>query len=378
MSTGPKPLSPAARLAIPLLVVLVASALVSGISGGLIRAGWALPAFDGFRWVAPAVISHAALMIGGFLGTVISIERAVAVRLRLAFAAPITAGLASVCILAGAPLAGHVLLLVASLVFIVVNVIIVQRQQAAHTVLLLLSAAAWAVGNVLALIDAADLVALPWWFGFLVLTIAAERLEMTRLMRRPRIVNLAFHACVVLLMLGAALSVVDARSGGVLYGVALVLFSVWLLRYDIARRTVHTEGLSRFMAVCLLAGHTWLLVAGLAWAATALGLPLRDTALHAIGLGFVISMVMGHAPVILPAVARVRLLYGWPFYLPLVTLHLTLIVRLAGGLVDDRWRSFGAAGNAVAIAWFALTVIGSIFAARRQAQQRLARTRARA
>ena len=60
MSTGPKPLSPAARLAIPLLVVLVASALVSGISGGLIRAGWALPAFDGFRWVAPAVISHAA------------------------------------------------------------------------------------------------------------------------------------------------------------------------------------------------------------------------------------------------------------------------------------------------------------------------------
>lgn len=373
MSTGPKPLSPAARLAIPLLVVMVASALVSGISGGLLRAGLELTAFEGFRWVAPAVISHVALMIGGFLGTVISIERAVAVRLRFAFAAPIAAGLASLCILGGAALAGHVLLLVASLVFIVVNVIIVQRQQAAHTLLLLLSAGAWAVGNVLALVEPSDLEALPWWFGFLVLTIAAERLEMTRLMRRPRIVDLAFHACVLLLVLGAALSIVSERWGGVLYGAALSLFALWLLRYDIARRTVHTEGLSRFMAVCLLAGHTWLLVAGFAWAATALGWPLRDTALHAIGLGFVISMVMGHAPVILPAVARVRLLYGWPFYLPLLALHLTLIVRLAGGLVDHEWRALGAAGNAVAIAWFALTVIGSIFAARRQARRRLAR-----
>ncbi|MCZ2291592.1 MAG: hypothetical protein LC125_06555, partial [Burkholderiales bacterium] len=113
-----------------------------------------------------------------------------------------------------------------------------------------------------------------------------------------------------------------------------------------------------------------------AWAGTALGWPLRDTALHAMGLGFVISMVMGHAPVILPAVAHVRLLYGWPFYLPLITLHLTLLMRLAGGLVDNEWRALGAAGNAVAIAWFALTVIGSIFAARRQAQRRLARARA--
>ncbi|MCZ2290403.1 MAG: hypothetical protein LC125_00485, partial [Burkholderiales bacterium] len=281
MSTGPKPLSLAARLAIPLLVVLVASALVSGISGGLIRAGLELKAFDGYRWVAPAVISHAALMIGGFLGTVISIERAVAVRLRFAFAAPITAGLGAVCILAGAPLAGHILLLVSSLVFTVVNVIIVKRQWAEHTVLLLLSAVAWAGGNVLALVDANDLTAIPWWFGFLVLTIAAERLEMTRLMKRPRIVNLAFHACVVLLMAGAAVSVFSELVGGVVYGVALVLFAIWLLRYDIARRTVHTQGLSRFMAVCLLAGHTWLLVAGLAWAGTALGWPLRDTALHA-------------------------------------------------------------------------------------------------
>lgn len=365
MSTAAKAPSTAARVAVPLLVLLVASALISGISGGLVRAGLELAALHGQRWLAPAIVAHAALMIGGFLGTVISIERAVAVRLRWAFATPLASGAATIALLAGAAPLAHALLLLAALVFIAVNVVIVQRQRAAHTVLLLVSAVAWAVGNVLAVVDASDLAALPWWFGFLVLTIAAERLEMTRLMRRSNRVNLAFHACVVLLLLAATLGIFAPVAGGVLYGVALVLLALWLLRYDIARRTIHAEGLSRFMAVCLLSGHTWLLVAGAAWTATSLDWPTRDIALHALGLGFVISMVMGHAPVILPAVARVRLRYGWPFYLPLLVLHATLVLRLAGGLVDPAWRSIGAAGNAVAIAWFALTVVGSIFAARR-------------
>jgi hypothetical protein len=119
------------------------------------------------------------------------------------------------------------------------------------------------------------------------------------------------------------------------------------------------------MAICLLGGYAWLLLAGIAWMALAQGLPVRDVALHALGLGFVLSMVMGHAPVILPAVARVKLRFGWPFYLPLALLHLTLAVRLAGGLAGDGWRSAGALGNALALVAFAATVLGAIAAARR-------------
>jgi hypothetical protein len=43
---------------------------------------------------------------------------------------------------------------------------------------------------------------------------------------------------------------------------------------------MRAAGLSRYMAVCLLLGYAWLAIAGLAWMATAAGLPLRDTALH--------------------------------------------------------------------------------------------------
>ena len=126
------------------------------------------------------------------------------------------------------------------------------------------------------------------------------------------------------------------------------------------------QGLSRYMAVCLLSGYAWLAVAGAAWAATALGLPWRDAALHALGLGFIFSMIMGHAPVILPAIARVKLQFGFFFYVPLAALHLSLALRLAWGALDPSQRAAGASYNAVAIALFAATVVGAAVAWRLQ------------
>ncbi len=69
----------------------------------------------------------------------------------------------------------------------------------------------------------------------------------------------------------------------------------------------------------MLAGYAWLGLAGLALVAqppseTAFG---YDIALHAVLVGFVMSMVFGHAPIILPAVARVRIPYGPLLYGPL-------------------------------------------------------------
>ncbi len=60
------------------------------------------------------------------------------------------------------------------------------------------------------------------------------------------------------------------------------------------------------------AGHAW-----------------RDAALHAVFLGFVFSMVIGHASIIFPAVMRVKIPYHPVFYLPLVALHLSVLAREA-------------------------------------------------
>jgi hypothetical protein len=345
-----------------LWLALVALSLLTGIAGGLLRAGVPLPGTQSALWPGQAMLVHAALMVGGFLGTVIGIERAVAVKLRSAWVAPLASGLGGAVLLLGFGAAGAWLLVLASAAFIAVNIEVVVRQRAAHTALLLAGALAWFAGNLAFAVGVGTMSTLPWWFAFLVLTIAAERLEMTRLMRHRPGAQFSLFAVLAALALGAALSAFDPVAGGVLYGFALLALAAWLAVFDIARRTVHAHGLSRYMAVCLLGGYVWLAVAGAAWAATALGLPLRDTALHALGLGFVVSMMLGHAPVIPPAVARVKLLFGNFFYVPLAALHLSLLLRLALGWNDPALRALGASFNAMAIALFAATVAGAALA----------------
>jgi hypothetical protein len=78
------------------------------------------------------------------------------------------------------------------------------------------------------------------------------------------------------------------------------------------------------------------------------------------------SMVMGHAPVILPAVARVKVLYGPWFYAPLVMMHGALLLRCAGAWARPELRAVGALINAMAIALFVLTMLGSAWAWRRR------------
>ena len=345
----------------PVLLVLVALCLASGISGGLVRAG--VPVQDTAQaWLGRAALDHAALMICGFLGTVIGIERAVAVKLRTAFIAPVAAGLGGACLLLGQQTPGAWLEVVAAAVFTAVNVVVVGRQRAPHTVLLLVAAVCWLAGTVLFAAGIGSGAVLPWWFAFLVLTIAAERLEMTRLMPRRPVAQRWLYGVIAAMLAGAAWSGVSLPVGGLVYGAALLALAIWLGAFDIARRTLFAPGLSRYMALCLLMGYGWLAVGGTAWAATALGLPVRDVALHALGLGFIFSMIMGHAPVILPAVAGVKLRFGWYFYLPLAALHLSVAVRLGFGLVDLQARAAGALFNAAAIVLFAATVIGSAVA----------------
>jgi hypothetical protein len=362
MARARRPLHPGAIAARIGFLVLVATMLVAAVAGGLLRVGVVLPAWSTAAWLPYAGLSHAALMICAFLGTVIAIERAVAVKLAAAFVAPLAAGLGGLCLLVDRPRAGAWLLVLAALVFSWVTAVVVRRQPLPHTRLLLAAAGAWLVGSLLFAAGQGSFAVLPWWFAFLVMTIAAERLEMARLMRQRREAPWLLLAILCAMVAGASWSWLAPRAGGVVYGASLLLLAWWLLTYDIARRTVFADGLSRYMAVCLLGGYVWLAIGGAAWIATACGLPWRDTALHAIGLGFIFSMMMGHAPVILPAVARVKLQFGWPFYVPLAALHLSLLTRLGWGAFDPAQRATGAALNAASIALFAATMLGAALA----------------
>jgi hypothetical protein len=84
----------------------------------------------------------------------------------------------------------------------------------------------------------------------------------------------------------------------------------------------------------------------------------RDAALHAIGLGFVFAMVFGHAPIIFPAVTRIKIPYHPALYLPLTLLHLTLALRVFGGLNSNfALRQQAALLNGLVLVVFIATLV---------------------
>lgn len=351
---------PVSRIALRLVFALVVGmGLLAGIAGGLLRVGIAWGDERATAVLQRAAVDHAFLMVCAFMGTVIGIERAIALRRGWAFLAPACTAAGGAALLCGARPAALWLAVAGSVVFVGVNGAVVARQRADHTVLLLVAAVAWVMANLAHALALQTGAAVPLWLSLLVLTIAAERLEMARLMRRRPGATAWLYGIVAVLLAGAVASGFRPTAGGVAYGGGLLALACWLAVFDIARRTVRAQGLSRYMAVCLLSGYGWLAVAGAAWIAMALGQGFRDAALHALALGFVFSMVMGHAPVILPAVARVKLAYGWAFYLPLLALHLTLVWRLGAGHFNGQAQALGALGNAVAIALFVATVLAA-------------------
>lgn len=323
---------PRARL--PLLVLGFAS-LAFGIAGGLVRLGAAIPAPAG------AIALHGALMVSGFLGTVIGLERAVALGKRWAYGAPLAGGVGGLCLVFGLADSGFALLAFAAALLVASSAAVFARQRSLEMATLLGGAIAWLAGNVLLLLGEP---AVPWWIAFFALTIGGERLELSRYLKRPPIVRFYFLALAVLLLVAP----VTPR----FMGAVLVLLASWLFAFDLARVTVRQQGLPRYIAVCLLSGYAWLaLGGGLLAAAYA-----YDAALHAIFVGFVFSMVFGHAPVILPALLRVPLPYRSVLYAPLIVLHASLAARVLGGLTESAGLLLsGAWGNAAAIALFVVS-----------------------
>lgn len=337
--------------------------LILGLDAALLLLGlWAPLSF------AEVAELHAPLMVFGFVGTLIVLERAVAARRGWGFAAPALLGLGSLMLLSPLPDAvGKSMIALGFVALLGVYIVIWRRSPAAAIDIQILGAVSGLAATILWLAGASIAALVPGMAVFLILTIAGERLELAR-------ISPVVDARAERLGLGAALLLVatasiaplwpepgDPLPGYALLGAALALLVVWLFRYDVATRLVNTTGLPRYMAACLLAGYVWLLVPAGIWlvAGEVSDGPAYDATLHAIFLGFVMSMIMAHAPVILPAVLRKPLPYRPFLYLPVALLHGSLAVRLLGG---DAWGSidalrWGGALNVIAVLLFAVLAV---------------------
>jgi hypothetical protein len=343
--------------------------------GGLLRIGWSWPGIgDG------AVSYHGALMIGGFLGTLISLERSVALGRAWTYAAPLASALGGLCLLFGLPIqVGQSLLLLGSVVLVIVFIWLLFRQPTLFMITMGLGAVAWTVGNALWLAGWPIPYLIHWWIAFLVLTIVGERLELSRFVPPLRLRHEIFIGVVGLYTLGVLLSLRWLGLGWLVAGAGMIAMSLWLLIHDLARHTLRQKGLPRFAAVCLLSGYFWLAVCGSlailevfvwplvhgtgqSWLTNAPMVGLAyDSLLHAVLLGFVFAMIFGHAPIIFPAVLGIRMTYHPRFFAHLILLEVSVILRIFADLAN--WwtlRQWAGLLAALAIILFLIQTVTSI------------------
>ena len=310
-----------------LIVVTIVIALIGGLSSGLARLGWQMDSVSQ-GWM----LIHGPLMICGFLGTLICLERAVALSRRapIAYVVPFIGAVgAAFLLVAPNALAAKILITAASLGLLIISAVLLRMHYARYMVVMTLGAAVWLAGNLLWVAGYPLFQVVHFWTAFLILTIVGERLELSRVRMLPKRIEDQLLYAIFIYLAGVVTVIFSVGWGIRILGAGAVLMAIWLLRYDIARLTILKEGLTRFIAACLLVGYVWLAIGGVLgmWYGAVYGGPIYAAILHAFLLGFVFSMIFGHAPIIFPAVSGLRLDYSPIFYGHLVLLQATLAVR---------------------------------------------------
>ena len=340
-----------------LFMLPAGAALLVGLNAGLQLLGADAPLkVERFPQV------HGMLLVLSFVGTVIALERSVALNKAWGYASPALLGIAGLLLISPADLWIGKSVMLAGTIAMTLVYIPLWRRQYDHVVLIQVLGSVSAIAAAALWIRIPSIpVLLPFLVSFVVLTIAGERLELARIgIRSPTAEPLLLAASFTLLGATAA-SLLWPTIGYPLFGVSLLSAVAWLVAYDAARKTIRSQGLPRYIAASLLAGYGWLAIAGVVLAIQegALTGAAYDVAIHAVFLGFTISMIMAHAPVILPAVLRKPLPYTPGFWLPAGLLHLSLVIRLGmgdGAGNHGAWVTGGVL-NVISILLFAVMAI---------------------
>lgn len=342
----------AVRYRVPMLIIGFVS-LLCGMYIGLIRLGWGLPVSS-----TTHLAHHAPLMVCGFLGTIICLERAVAIGERWAYLAPFTSAAGVVLMTANADSSIAIGLIgFASAALSLASLKIFFKQRELFTFTLLLAALCWCVGCLLWLAGFSLARIVPWWMGFLIITIVGERLELSRFLRPSQGSKLLYVLALILFFAGAISASSSTWPNFQLLSVALIMLTLWLMRNDIVRHTIKQKGLTRYIAIALTSGYAWLLTAGI----IGLSFPVLnagssyDAFSHSIFIGFVFSMIFGHAPIIFPAITKIKIPYHASFYMPLALLHASLLARVVGDFLHlASLRKAGGLMHVLAIILFIL------------------------
>lgn len=295
--------------------------LIAGITAGLMRLGWEIP-------LGQFTVHHGALMVGGFLGTLILLEKVIPLKNKALLILPSLNALGILMTIPGQFNLGLLFLLGGSLSLLFVFVYYILRQPHELSVKIMATGAVCQIiGHIMLFSKHFYPAAFPWWMGFILLVIVGERVELSKFLPvTPLAKNILVVLCIAFL---SGLILPFHGTGKYISGLSLASISLWLLRYDAISIGLKKNGLTHFSAFALLAGCLALMFTGIFLIALP-DLPFAyDAIVHTFFIGFAFSMIFAHGPIILPGVLGLSVKPFHPIlYIPVCTSLLSLIVRL--------------------------------------------------
>ncbi|EOZ96816.1 hypothetical protein A33Q_2126 [Indibacter alkaliphilus LW1] len=335
------------------ILPLVLLALLMGISGGSVRLG-------DLSWVVPgAAAQHGLLMVGGFLGTLISLERAMVMKHKGWLVVPLLSGLSvPVMLWMGNPTLGGIMLLMASIGLVLIMYFQSFQHQVLEQYVISLGAVCWLLGNAMVLKTGFIPAGVSWWIGFILLTIVGERLELSKFLPTPQWAKVILLALIFIFFVSLLLPF--HGYGALLLGMSMVLAALWLFAFDMAKVAAKKVGQFRYIGIGLRFGYIWLGLSGLILSFFSHSPFHYDLFVHSFFLGFTFSMIWAHAPIILPVVLNIKekpyhpiLWFGW------IVFQMSLIGRIVFSALEIQIgrTMFGLINGYSILAMFALMAL---------------------
>ena len=227
---------------------------------------------------------------------------------------------------------------------VVICVLLWRRTPASAVVIQGVGALAGLVGIALWGFGLADWIVVPWWLLFLVLSIVGERVQLTR----SAFGDASAHRVVVesiLIFVTLAVTFIQPDLIYPFFGMGLVVLVIDVALHDASLKTADAEGETKFMAAAVLTGYAWAILAGILWVLYGpleVGFPY-DAVIHALTIGFALSMVMAHAPIIVPTITGRTLPYSPAVWVVWGLLQAGLVLRIVASThaLDWLWQAGG-------------------------------------
>lgn len=362
------------------LFALSGLCLVGALWGGVVRLGWG--DFSPLIGSLPGI--HGPLIICGFLGTFFSLERAATMENWPGYLAPLLTVVGALVLITD-PMSdtGPILVVAGSFAFLVVCLILFMRGFTLFPLFIFLGSFQWFMGNCIWLAKWPVYNVTLWWMSFVVLTTAGERLEIAQMMHVNvgaklflllglgavfvgHILTATGHLTApddVMTLQGNAIFDPRVRLGMKAAGIGMTLAGGWFLMHDPARTRWRNGGLAGYIAVCMISSYVWLAVSGVlsfVFAGIVSG-PLYDAFIHTFFLGFLMFMVFGHGPVLVPSLLGLFLNMRKSLWAVPLLLHASLLLRVLGNMWNEgMWRKVGGLLNVGVIAYFLIVIFGAL------------------